>query len=95
MNIIIIVLGLILIIIGILTITKKWLWLQQGFCKRPVHINKYTKYMGIIDIIIGVIYAGLGGIYFHRIIPSSLLFGTGLMFILLIIFGEIKHHKYN
>lgn len=93
MNILIIVFGLILIIVGILTITKKWLWLQQGLLKRPVHINKYTKYMGIIDIIIGVICIVLGVIYFFNNQSGNLFIVPALLLIPLDIFGEIKYHK--
>jgi len=82
-----------LVVCGILTITKKWLWLQQGICKRPVHINQYTKYMGIIDILFGLIYAIAAIIYFKTAIPSGITLLILFVFISLIIFGEIKFHK--
>lgn len=90
---VVIVLGVLLIACGVLTITKKWLWLQQGLCKRPVQINKYTKYMGIIDILCGLILVITEIIYFKTIIPSGITFLIFFLFISFIIFGEIKFRK--
>lgn len=85
--------GCLFIIFGILIKTKKWLWIHQGVCKRPVDINKYTKYMGILDIVMGLFYI-LIGIIFYCIklkIPSWLLLIILAMNIVLIIMGENKY----
>lgn len=95
MNIVMIITGSILVVFGILSITKKWLWLQQGFCKRPVHVDSYMKYMGIIDIVIGALCLALGLIYRQSetlLILAAII--TSIMLVLIIV-CEVKYRKFD
>lgn len=84
-------LGLLFIVGGITIKTKKWLWIHQGFDKRPVDIDKYTKYMGNIDIVLGIIYIFVGVMFHYFKIPDIAAFIILIIYIALTIYGEIKY----
>lgn len=93
MSIIYIVLGAILVLAGILSITKKWMWIQQGVAKRPVYAEKYMRYMGTADIIFGLIGIALGIFAYGKHLKDSISFTYILVYLLFKIWGEIKYHK--
>jgi hypothetical protein len=83
--------GLLFVVGGITIKAKKWLWIHQGFFKRPVDVDKYTKYMGNIDIIAGIIYIFVGVMFHYFKIPDIAAFIILIIYIALIIYGEIKY----
>ncbi len=89
MSVALIVVGVILVLAGILTITKKWMWIQQGVVKRPVHVEKYMRYMGGVDIIFGLLGMALGILGYGDNIRISAL----LVYFPIKIWGEIKYRK--
>lgn len=93
MNTMLIILGVILILSGILTIVKKWMWLQQGLYKRPVRVKEYMRYMGTIDIICGLVWICAGVINYGKPINDGMVFLSLCVFFVLIIFGEIRFHE--
>ncbi|HHV10112.1 MAG TPA: hypothetical protein GXX75_07530 [Clostridiales bacterium] len=88
-----ILLGTILVLAGVLTITKTWMWIQQGVLKRPVHVEKYTGYMGSVDILFGLLGIALGVLRYGKDIYDSVSFAYILAYFLIKIWGEIKYRK--
>lgn len=93
MSIMFIVLGTIIVLLGILSIIKKWMWIQQGIIKRPVHVKKYMRYMGSVDIMFGLCWIAIGIIYYGSHIQDGIVLTSVLIYLLLKIGGEFKYHK--
>ena len=91
MSIMFIVLGAIFVVSGILSITKKWMWIQQGFAKRPVHVEKYMRYMGRVDIIFGLFGIALGIFLYGKNINDSISFAYIMIYFPPKIWGELKY----
>ena len=93
MSIMLIILGVILILGGILSIVKKWMWLQQGLVRRPVRVKEYMRYMGAVDIVCGIISIVYGMINYGRHIKD----GAVLIFLLAVflfkLYGELRYHE--
>lgn len=86
-------LGLFFIICGIAIKNKKWLWIHQGLMKRPVEVDKYTYYMGIIDIITGIIFIMVGFMFYYFKISSKVMFIIFILYCAFSIYGEVKYRK--
>jgi len=91
MSILLIITGVILILGGTLSITKKWMWIQQGYFKRPVRVNEYMRYMGIVDIILGLYWITFGLINNGKHVSDGLVFLSLFIYVVLKVYGEIKY----
>ncbi|MBP1754978.1 MAG: hypothetical protein H6Q59_1376 [Firmicutes bacterium] len=91
MSILLIITGVILILGGTLSITKKWMWIQQGYFKRPVRVNEYMRYMGIVDIILGLFWITFGLINYGKHVSDGLVFLSLFIYVVLKVYGEIKY----
>ncbi len=91
-----IVLGAILTLVGVVTVIKKWPWMNQGFGRRPVDIPRYTKYMGIVDICYGVSFLIYGlYCYLKSFESDTITFIFLITFFIFSLYGEIKFKKKN
>jgi hypothetical protein len=95
MSILLLFFGSLSIICGITIKYKKWLWLHQGIVKRPVDVNKYTNYMGILDVITGIIFIGIGLMYNFYNISDAIIFIMLNIYIAFLIYGEVKYRIKN
>lgn len=91
MSIALIIAGTILILGGVLSITEKWMWLQQGYVKRPVRVNEYMRYMGMVDIIGGLFWLSVGVVKYGQHINNGLVILSGLLLVVLKIYGEFRY----
>jgi hypothetical protein len=91
MSIVLLFLGVLSIICGITIKYKKWLWIHQGLAKRPVDVNKYTNYMGILDVIAGIIFISIGLIFNRNNIPDASIFIVLIIYFAFTIYGEVKY----
>jgi hypothetical protein len=91
MFIVLLFLGVLSIICGITIKYKKWLWLHQGLIKRPVDIEKYTNYMGILDVVSGIIFIGIGVMFHFYNISDAIIFIMLTIYVAFTIYGEIKY----
>lgn len=88
-----IILGVILIPAGILSIVKKWMWIQQGVIKRPVRVKEYMSYMGTVDIICGLFWLAFGLINYTRHIKDGTVLISLLVYLLFKLYGEFRYHE--
>lgn len=91
MSIVLLFLGVLSIICGITIKYKKWLWIHQGLVKRPVDVEKYTNYMGVLDVIAGIIFISIGLIFNHNNIPDASIFIVLIIYFAFTVYGEIKY----
>ncbi len=91
MNILFLFLGLFWIMCGIGIKVKKYLWIHQGLYKRPVDVDKYTNYMGIVDMIAGICCIILGFLFCFITISDKVIFILSIIYCTLIIYGEAKY----
>lgn len=91
MSIFLLFIGIIFILTGINVRKKKWLWFHQGFVKRPVDIEKYTKYMGTLDVIAGIIFFMLTFLSFYYVITKNIAILFLLIYCVFCLYGEFKY----
>ena len=84
--------GLLFIVIGLITWKMKKLWFHRGFIPRTEQ-DGYAKFMGILDIIIGLSWILLGVLIFifQKKVPLWMPFVILLIYIVLMTYGEIKY----
>lgn len=91
MSIVTIILGILWVLCGIAFKFKKWLWIHQGIIKRPVDVNRYTDYMGIVDIAAGICYIIAGIIDYFYQVPEETFFLIFIITCCFVIHGEFKY----
>ncbi len=91
MSIAIVILGCIYILLGVTSIVKKSLWIHQGVIPRPVDKDTYSRFLGLVDIVTGILFAA-NGFFYHALLPYSLLFAFVLLtaYIGLCVYAECK-----
>ncbi len=84
--------GALLIIGGIISIATQWLWSNQGFAKRNVtDLKAYTRYMGFVDIGLGVGFCFYGVVSFLVELQFNLMFIILIIGIIFFVYGERKY----
>ncbi len=86
-----IVFGALLILGGLLAIFKQWLWSNQGFAKRTVTDERaYTRYMGLVDLGLGLVFCVFGIVSFWISLKFNIIFIFLFVGVLFFMYGERK-----
>ncbi len=89
-----VILGSLLIVVGVLSVVKKWPWLNQGFGRQPMDIPRYTKYIGIVDICFGASFLIYGLIcYLKNYESDTVTFIFLVAFLIFSFYGNIRFRK--
>ena len=91
MSIVIVILGCIYILLGLSSLITKSLWIHQGVLPRPVDKKNYSRFLGIVDVVTGVLF-GANGLFYDSLLPFSLVFAIVLLvvYVGLSIYAERK-----
>jgi len=84
--------GVLFIVIGLITWKMKRLWFHRGFLPR-VNQDGYAKFMGILDIFVGLIWILLSVIAFafQKRFPLWTPFVILVFYVILMTYGETKY----
>ena len=85
--------GAIVMISGLIIRKTRENWMTRAQRYRPVDIEKYTKFMGILGIVTGIVCIALGFFHLYSEITAGFFLITVLVYVILSMYCERKYGR--